>query len=394
MLPISVGVSLTDHPRPVTMVAPTCYTRGMSDENRSGDCRSRPQGGAADVGPRVWEVDDTARGQRLDRFVKKRYRRAPDSLLQKLLRTGGITHNRHRSAGSTRLEVGDTVELWTDLSGFRADPGAASARARRLRESSRFRRFFRILHEDDSLLVLNKPAGLVVHPSRGHHRGDTLLDLLGAHLPDDFATGSAYRPAFIHRLDQGTSGVLVAAKTREAARALEHAFRRRRVEKVYLALAHGLVRPQSGTIELGVGPRTSERGPTRYRAVENTERSRGSTRPSGHARGEEPLRSALTHYRVEETFRRASLLRILLGTGRTHQIRVHLAAIGHPICGDGEYGRRQVNRQLREGYGLRRPALHAAEIEVPHPETGESVRFSAPLPDDLLRVLDGLRRHA
>ncbi len=335
--------------------------------------------------PRRLAVDADGEGKRLDRFLRGRFPRLPQSLLQKLVRKRSITVNRSRTEPGARLHDGDSVELWTDLSGFDAP---REVHGDRQRLSRRFAKLFRPLHEDDDIIVLDKPAGIVVHPSEGHRHGDTLLDLLREHLPERFAAGSDYRPAFTHRLDQGTSGVIVAAKNREAARAMERAFREGdEIRKVYIALAHGVIRPRKGTIQLEIGRRSKPSGPTRFWAVGGA-RSR-VVRPDQPPTGR--FRSAETRYNVTEQFKKASLLKIRLGTGRTHQIRVHLAALGHPICGDGDYGKKQANRHMAQRYGLTRPFLHAAELEILHPQTGRRLKFQSKLPFGLREVLDALR---
>jgi 23S rRNA pseudouridine1911/1915/1917 synthase len=244
-----------------------------------------------------------------------------------------------------------------------------------------------VLHEDESLIVLDKPAGAVVHPGPEHHGGDTLLDLLRAHLPEAFAKGSEYRPAFVHRLDRGTSGVLAAAKTRAAAHALEGALRRGEARKVYLALVAGVPRRQEGRIDVPLVRATTARGVTRVRAL------RGAA-PGGPTPEEtHPAKAATTRYRVERVFPGhpgAALLSVEISTGRTHQIRVHLSSIGHPVVGDGDYGDKRVNRRFREEWGVTRVLLHSSELELPHPATGTRTRFAAPLPADFRRVLAGL----
>lgn len=322
-------------------------------------------------------VEDSDSGSRLDRFLRHRYPSLPQSLLQKLLRKRTVTVNRRRAGAGTRLQPGDAVEIRADLSRFAGPTERARDYSRRVRGSEGFHRQFRILYEDDRIVVLDKPGGLVVHPAPGHRRGDTLLDLLRAYLPEDFSRGSPFRPAFVHRLDRGTSGVIVAARTQEAARRLEAALREGKARKTYIALAHGRVRSPSGTIDT---------------PLEETRTSAGVRRQRAAREGAPGGRTAVTRFRVERRFHRATLLRLELETGRTHQIRVHLASMGHPIVGDGDYGSRPVNRAYRERYGLRRLFLHAADLEIPHPGDGRTCVFRAPLPPDLEAVLDGLGR--
>lgn len=324
------------------------------------------------------EVAPREAGSRLDRFLRRRYPSLPQGLLHKLARERAVTIGGGRVEPSARLEAGAVVEVCVDLSPYARPPERIFEAARRVRESAGFRRDFRVLYEDDWILVLDKPAGLVLHPGPEHHRGDTLLDLLRAYLPESFARGSPHRPSFAHRLDRGTSGIVVAAKTHEAARALERAFREGAARKVYLALVSGKPHRKEGTIRAPIERTATPSGVTRYRAA--------------RAGGEEtPLaKAASTRYRIERRFPKAALLRVELDSGRTHQIRVHLASLGCPVVGDGEYGDRAVNRSYRLRYGLRRVFLHAAELTIPHPADGKPRTFRAPFPPDLEAVLRAL----
>jgi 23S rRNA pseudouridine1911/1915/1917 synthase len=214
---------------------------------------------------------------------------------------------------------------------------------------------------DEHLLVVDKPAGLVVHPARGHSEG-TLVQLLGAE-----AAGGAdpQRPGIVHRLDRDTSGLLVVARTEEAHRALRAALRARRVEREYLALAEGRPAARSGTIDAPVGRDRRRR----------TRVSVDSDVP----------RAAVTHFEVERALPSSTLLRVRLETGRTHQIRAHLLAIGHPVAGDPEYGTAGL-------FGLERQFLHAARLAFPHPATGEWTEIRSPLPADLHDALERAQR--
>jgi len=235
-----------------------------------------------------------------------------------------------------------------------------------------------VVHEDAHLLVVDKPAGLVVHPGAGR-AGGTLVNALLGHVRDLSGVGGVLRPGIVHRLDRGTSGLLVVAKNDEAHRALVRQFAGRSVEKEYIALVLGLPSRAGGEIDAPIG-----RDPVH--------RQRMSTRAR---RG----REARTSWRVEERFDGAALLRVLLHTGRTHQVRVHLASIGHPVAGDAVYGgtrtpasrRTEVRSALRT---LERPALHAARLAFTHPATGERLAFESPLPADLAAVVARLRAAA
>ena len=217
----------------------------------------------------------------------------------------------------------------------------------------------RIVHLDEALAVVDKPAGLVVHPAPSH-TGPTLIDELGGIL----GGGDPERPGIVHRLDKGTSGLLVVARAEAAHAALQGQVQRREVERVYLALAGGRVASRTGTIDAPIG-----------RAA----RQRHRMAVSGAA-----SREARTHFTVLALLAHETYLEARLETGRTHQIRAHFAAIGHPLCGDPTYGGAQR-------YGLERQFLHAHRLAFEHPVSGERVSFSSPLPADLAAALDAAR---
>jgi len=220
-----------------------------------------------------------------------------------------------------------------------------------------------VVYEDDALLVVDKPAGMTVHPGAGRTSG-TLVHAVLAHCPDLPQIGGADRPGIVHRLDKDTSGLLVVAKTEVAWRGLQAQIQSRRARREYLALVHGRLRRPSGVIDAPIG-----RDP------------RHRTRMAVVASG----RRAVTHYRVAESFEDATLLEVRLETGRTHQIRVHLAHLGHPVVADPVYGRRTNPR------GMRRQALHARTLALTHPISGAALTFRAPLPADFEEVLRALR---
>ncbi len=219
---------------------------------------------------------------------------------------------------------------------------------------------FAIVYEDDDLLVVDKGPGLVVHPARGH-REQTLSQLLGPRA----GGGDPERAGIVHRLDRDTSGLLVVARGEQVHRALQEAIAKREVEREYLALVEGRPPARTGTIEAPVG-----RDP------------RVRTRMAVGGVGQ---REARTHFALARALPRASLLRVTLDTGRTHQIRVHMAAIGHPVCGDPEYGTAGL-------YGLERQFLHATRLAFRHPRTGAEIEFASPLPGDLERALEAAER--
>ncbi|MBQ3811090.1 MAG: RluA family pseudouridine synthase, partial [Kiritimatiellae bacterium] len=228
-----------------------------------------------------------------------------------------------------------------------------------------------VVYEDDAMLVVDKPAGLVVHPAAGHPDG-TLVNALLAHCPGVLSVGGERRPGIVHRLDRDTTGLLAVAKTDAALAALQAAFKSGAVKKTYLAIASGVPEPPRGTLDGAVGRNPADR---KKMAVV----SRGG-------------RAARTDYEVAEDFGRAALLRLRLHTGRTHQIRVHLASIGCPVAGDPVYGSAARDRAALPV--ARRPArqmLHAWRLELPHPATGEPLSFEAPPPADFLGLLAALR---
>jgi len=218
----------------------------------------------------------------------------------------------------------------------------------------------RIVHVDEALAVVDKPAGLVVHPAPSHS-GPTLVDDLG-----DLLGGGAdpERPGIVHRLDKGTSGLLVVARSDEAHAALQTQVQRREVERIYLALARGRLTSRTGTIDAPIG---------------RASRQRHRMAVSGAA-----SRQARTHFEVLELLSAETYLEVRLETGRTHQIRAHFAAIGHPLAGDTTYGGERK-------YGLERQFLHAHRLAFAHPLSGERLSFSSALPADLVAALDAAR---
>ena len=230
-----------------------------------------------------------------------------------------------------------------------------------------------ILYEDESVIVINKPAGMVVHPAPGNP-GGTVVNAVLAHAPEVATVGDAQRPGIVHRLDKETSGLLLIARREAAMRALQSQFRARTIKKTYLALCIGQVWPERGMIDKPIGRHPGKR-----------------TQMAILAGG----REAMTQYVVTEVFAEPggqgatcySLVRAHPLTGRTHQLRVHLASIGYPIVGDALYGMRRdpLTRQLRP-----RHMLHASELTFVSPASGQEVKVHAPLPDDMRRVLDAL----
>lgn len=292
------------------------------------------------------EVTAEAEGERLDLFLAASL--GSRAQAQRAIEAGRVRVDGAAQPKRHRVAVGEVVEV---------DP-APAIEAPSVEDVP-----FEILYEDDHLLVVDKPAGVVVHPARGH-RGATLSEALAGR-----AAGGEdpLRAGIVHRLDRETSGLLVVAKSDEAHRLLQQAIRERTVRREYVALVEGCPPARSGTIDAPIG---------RDRRV----RTRMSTQT------DEP-REARTHFELERAVADAALLRVVLETGRTHQIRVHLQAIGHPVAGDPEYGR--AGR-----FGLTRQFLHAARLAFEHPITGESIDVRSELPEDLANVLAQLESEA
>jgi 23S rRNA pseudouridine1911/1915/1917 synthase len=222
-----------------------------------------------------------------------------------------------------------------------------------------------IIYEDNDLLVLNKSAGMVIHPAPGHH-DDTLVNALLAYYPKLRGVESDLRPGIVHRLDRDTSGLLIVAKNAHTQSALIEQMKRHEVEKRYLALVEGNIALDKGSIDAPIGRDPRHRQQMAITATEG--------------------RQARTHFRVLQRFARHTLLLLQLETGRTHQIRVHLKAIGHPVAGDPVYG----SGHTRHDITLHRQFLHAYQLRFTHPSTGEMLEFEAPLPPDLQAVLNRL----
>lgn len=301
-------------------------------------------------------------GGRLDRFVTERLSLSR-TRVQRLLTQGLITIDGRPAKKSEGVEVGSRVEVVV--------PPAAPV------EIEAEELPLDIVFEDEALLVVNKAAGMVVHPAPGHRSG-TLVNALLWYVSDLAGVGGRARPGIVHRLDRYTSGLLVVAKNDVAHQVLSDALRRRRVKRIYLAAAWGHLDESPLTIEAPIG-----RDPK--------DRKRMAVLEDG--------RSATSRAEVKERWQSADLLCIALKTGRTHQIRVHLAHIGHPVVGDPVYGigwerglggptRRWVSELARR---TSRQFLHATELAFDHPMSGERMRFTAELPPDLATVADWAR---
>lgn len=298
-------------------------------------------------------VDETAAGWRLDRWLARELPGHSRSRLQALIEAGDVTLEGKPARASSRLRAGQTVVVRIPA------PRPAAPRPEDIPLA--------IVHEDDRLLVLEKPAGLVVHPGAGVAQG-TLVNALLHHVRDLSGIGGELRPGIVHRLDKGTSGLMVVAKDDAAHRDLVRQFAGRTVEKEYLAIVLGVPRPARGVVDSAIG-----RDPVNRKKMSLRARR---------------ARAARSDYAVAEVLDGAALVRVRIHTGRTHQVRVHLASLGHPVAGDALYGGRRPPASPRGApsealRALPRPALHAARLAFDHPGTGERLVFESPLPPDL-----------
>jgi 23S rRNA pseudouridine955/2504/2580 synthase len=306
------------------------------------------------------KVSADAAGQRLDKFLRRALKDVPLSHIFKLLRTRKVRVNEARGKPEQLLAEGDVVLVRGDEERLAAPAPKAAA--------GKVAVTFRPLFEDEHLLAVDKPAGLAAHPGTGI-TGATLVEEARAYLrvPGDLPA-SEFKPSPAHRLDRETSGVVLVAKTRKCMVALTHLFTEgHEIRKAYLALAKGKMPRAEGTVDLPLSEH------------EQTARSKDR-------RGVN-FQEATTHYRVLGSVKEASLLRLRIETGRTHQIRRHLQAIGHPVAGDARYGDFAWNRDAKVRWGLRRMFLHAWKLELPHPMLERPLRVEAPLPPELVEVL-------
>ncbi len=311
------------------------------------------------------ELEVEIGGARLDRYIAEHLPELSRAAVQRLIDDGFVFVNGVARKASYRVRVGETITLTIP------PPEPAIPRAEKIPLD--------ILYEDDDLIVINKPAGMVVHPAAGHREG-TLVNALLAHCPH-LNIGGEERPGIVHRLDRETSGILVVAKNDVALRAVQAQFKARRVHKIYLALVEGIVKPPHGKIDAPIG-----------RDPKHRQKMAVIPLPSLDSRDASPLHStpaarahqAVTVYHTRANLGAYTLLEVEPQTGRTHQVRVHLAFLGFPVVGDTVYGKK------KNALGLTRQFLHAWKITFTLPRDGRTVSFTASLPDELREALHRL----
>ncbi len=308
-------------------------------------------------------VDKSGSGKRLDIVVSSFLPSCSRSLAASLIRKGNILVHDNLKKPGYRVIPGDKI------SGIIPDPDPVCYTPEPIEID--------ILYQDSDIIVINKPAGIVVHPAPGHYSG-TIVNALLFHCRDLAGIGGEIRPGIVHRLDKDTSGVLVAAKNDSAHTFLSYQFRERKIKKKYMALVHGNMEQDSGLIEFPIGRHTSDR----------KKMSVVTRKP----------RIAETHWKVLDRFNGVSLISIDLKTGRTHQIRVHCSAIKHPVVGDKVYGHGRINasnknnKEINELFkSVKRQMLHAWRIRFRHPSTNKIMEFESPIPDDMAELIYSLK---
>jgi 23S rRNA pseudouridine1911/1915/1917 synthase len=317
--------------------------------------------------PSTFKVAPEQAGRRLDQFLAAQLPEVSRARVQQLIAAGKVLVNESAAKPSLKLRGGERIQV--------LGPAAAPP-LRAIPEEIPLD----VVYEDDDLAVINKPAGMMVHAGAGatedeRNRG-TLVNALLHRFGALSQAGGELRPGIVHRLDRATSGLIIVAKNDFAHRRLAAQFSARQVRKQYIALVHGWLKQEAGTIASAI-------------SRDRIRRTRMTTRRSGG-------REAVTHYklreRIQSEFGKLSLLELKIDTGRTHQIRVHLASLGHPVVGDTLYGaQRELRPQAGKPLCLGRNFLHAAAIEFAHPRTGEKLEFARPLPPELLDFLARMR---
>lgn len=299
---------------------------------------------------REWEIDKAHQSLRLDKFLAEQLsEEVSRSQIQQWIRDGHVTINGASGKANARLNAADHVQLQMP------EPEAVDIQPEELPLD--------VIYEDADVIVINKPRGMVVHPAPGHNSG-TVVNALLHHCKDLSGINGELRPGIVHRIDKDTSGLIMAAKNDKAHAGLSEQLKQHQVERKYLAVVHGVPSHLQGTVDAPIGRDRQDR--------------------KMFAVTEHNSKEAITHFVVLEKFANAALLELKLETGRTHQIRVHMKFIGHPLVGDPMYGRSR-------GITMNGQALHAAVLGFEHPRTGRKLKFDAEPPQDFQQLLHRLR---
>lgn len=300
---------------------------------------------------REWQVEAEQAGARLDSALAARFADLSRSRIQSLIEEKQVLVNGQATRASYKLKAGDLIKIWVP------QPQPLTVEPQLIPLD--------VVYEDQDVIVINKPRGMVVHPAAGHWSG-TLVNALLWHCQDLSGINGQLRPGIVHRLDRDTTGLLMVAKNDQSHQELARQIKERSVNRRYLALVHGNIVEPAGMVDAPIG-----RDPW--------DRQRMAVNP----RNGKP---ALTRYTVRKRYGDFTLVECKLETGRTHQIRVHMAFLGHPVAGDPKYGPRKA------AFDLQGQLLHAYLLGFAHPRSGQYLEFTAPLPEDMERVLEQLRR--
>jgi 23S rRNA pseudouridine1911/1915/1917 synthase len=297
-----------------------------------------------------WTIEAEMAGERIDRFLQAENAEMSRAKIQKLIQDGFVTVNHSVVKSNYKLRNRDVIEFAIP------EPTEVNIEAEDIALD--------ILYEDADMIIINKARGMVVHPAPGNYTG-TLVNALLYHCDDLSGINGELRPGIVHRLDKDTSGVMVAAKNDTSHQSLALQIGEKTATRTYLTIVHGNMREDTGTVNAPIG-----RHPTDRKQMAVVEKN---------------SKSAVTHFRVLERFGQYTFLECKLETGRTHQIRVHMAYIGHPVVADPKYSRSKVP------FTIVGQALHSAELRLKHPTSGEEMVFTAPMPIDMEKILHKLR---
>lgn len=299
----------------------------------------------------MFEIEEQQIGKRLDAFLSENIEGQSRSYIQKLIEQDAVLVKGKPSKSNYKLRIGDNIEVCIP------DPVPLDVVAEDIE--------LNIVYEDEDVIVLNKPQGMVVHPAHGNYTG-TIVNALLSHCDNLSGINGVMRPGIVHRIDKDTSGIIIIAKNNEAHVSLSEQLKEHSITRRYTALVEGVVKPDEGTIETMIG-----RNPRNRKEMAIVSRNG---------------KRAVTHYTVLERFENYTLIEARLETGRTHQIRVHMAHIGHPIVGDPVYGFK------KQKFHTEGQLLHARVLGFIHPRLGEYREFEAPLPDYFVSILSKIRK--